>query len=224
MIYIIGCGGGGSWLAHVMSKLIDPSGIVLVDGDMLEEKNLDRQLFSEEDIGKNKAAALAAKLKTKFSDQWYSEYLFNHEPQDWLFGCVDNNPGRNAVLKSCDLYDCKAIIPANEVHSSEAYVYLPEWRNTHLDPRKYYPDIINDDTGDPARRAIGCIEKIKEGNVQLVTANFMSAALASHQFVAWAMEYRSASELARAYFPHRLRQNLTRNEFTLRGDITKKGE
>ncbi len=224
MIYIIGCGGGGSWLAYVMSRLVNPNLITLVDGDTLEEKNLDRQLFSEDDVGKNKAEALAYRLKTKYSNHWYNEYLFQHEPGDWLFGCVDNNPGRNSVLKSCDLYDCKAIIPANEVHSSEAYVYLPEWRNTHLDPRKYYPEIGTDETGDPARRAIGCIEKIKEGNIQLVTANFMSAALASHMFVVWAMEYPSASELARAYMPHRLRQNITRNEFTLRGDINKKGE
>ena len=226
MIYIIGCGGGGSWLAHVMSRLLgNPSYITLVDGDTLEEKNLDRQLFTEDDIGKNKAMALSAKLGTKFSDKWYSEHLFQHEPSDWLFGCVDNNPGRNAVLKACDLYECKAIIPANETHSSEAYVYLPEWRGTRLDPRVYYPEIVDDDTGNPAARAIGCIEKIKEtGNVQLVTANFMSAALASHMFVVWGMEYRSSTEFARAYMPHRLRQNLTRNEFTLRGDISKKGE
>lgn len=220
MIYIIGVGGGGSWLAHVMARLGSPRSITLVDGDTLEEKNLDRQLFSEDDIGKNKAAALAKRLDTLYSDKWYDEYLFTHEPTDWLFGCVDNNPGRLAVLKACDMYDCKAIIPANETHSSEAYVYLPEWRGTRLDPRVYYPEIVEDETGSPARRAMGCIEKIKEsGNVQLVTANFMSAALASHMFVIWGMEYRSSTELARSYFPHRLRQNLTRNEFTLAGKL-----
>jgi len=222
MVYIIGCGGVGSWLAEAIVRLGNPSSVVLVDGDTLEEKNLDRQLFSEADIGKNKALALSIKLKCKFSDQWYSEHNFAHDQTDWLFGCVDNNPGRDMVLKACDLYDCKAILAANETHSSEAYVYLPEWRGTSLDPRVYYPEIEKDETGNPAARRMGCTGEAQKENVQLVTANFMAAALAAHLFVVWGMEYRNSTELARAYFPHRLRQNLTRNEFTLRGEIKKK--
>lgn len=222
MVYVIGCGGVGSWLAEALSRLGNPSSIILVDGDTLEEKNLDRQLFSQSDIGKNKAMALSAKLKTQFSDQWYHEHNFQHEPTDWLFGCVDNNPGRDMVLRACDNSRCKAIIAANETHSSEAYVYLPEWRGTRLDPRVYYPEITSDGSGDPAARGIGCTGEAQQQNRQLVTANFMAAALAAHMFVLWGMEYRKASELARAYFPHRLRQNLTRNEFTLRGELEKK--
>jgi len=223
MIYIIGCGGVGSWLAQTLCRLGNPKMITLVDGDKLEEKNRDRQLFREADIGKNKAVALAAQIGSRFSDQWYSEHLFAHEPGDWLFGCVDNNPGRDMVLKACDIYDCKAILAANETHS-EAYVYLPEWRGTKLDPRVYYPEIASDESGNPAARGIGCTGEAQKGNPQLVTANVMAAALASHMFVVWGMEYRKSTELARSYMPHRLRQNLTRNEFTLRGEIPKKGE
>lgn len=220
MIYLIGAGGVGSWLAPVMAKLLaNPKHLILVDGDTLEEKNLDRQLFTSEDIGKNKAVALSERLGCQFSDKWYHHHNFQHEPEDWLLGCVDNNPGRDMVLKACDLYDCNAIIAANEVHSSEAYVYRPEWRKTKLDPRMYYPEIEQDDSGDPARRGMGCTGVAQTENRQLVTANFMAASLAAHLFVVWGMEYRKSSELARAYMPHRLRQNLTRNEFTLRGEL-----
>ncbi len=41
-IYIIGCGGVGSWLASAVARLENPNHLVLVDGDDLEEKNLDR--------------------------------------------------------------------------------------------------------------------------------------------------------------------------------------
>ncbi len=49
-IYIIGAGGVGSWLTPAMCMLIKPEDITIVDGDKLEDKNLNRQLFNEEDI------------------------------------------------------------------------------------------------------------------------------------------------------------------------------
>jgi molybdopterin/thiamine biosynthesis adenylyltransferase len=204
----------GSWLAHAMTKLVQPKNITLVDGDTLEEKNLDRQLFTQEDLGKNKSEALSEKLKCEYIDRWYSKFEVKHGEHDWLFCCVDNNPGRKEVLAACDLHGCKAITAANEVHSSEAYVYLPEWIDKDsLDPRKYYPDIIKDVTGDVHAAAIGCTGEAQEQNRQLVTANFMAAALAAHLYVVWAMEARKASEDSLPYLPHRLSQNLTKNGY-----------
>jgi molybdopterin/thiamine biosynthesis adenylyltransferase len=214
MIYIIGVGGVGSWLAHTMTKLVEPKNVTLVDGDTLEQKNLDRQLFTEEDIGRNKALALSQQLKCGFIDHWYSRFEVKHSVYDWLFCCVDNNPGRKEVLASCDEHNCSAIIAANEVHSSEAYVYLPQWKDVQdLDPRWYYPDILKDATGDVHAAAIGCTGEAQVANRQLVTANFMAAALASHLYVVWAMEARKASEDSLPYLPHRLSQNLTKNGY-----------
>jgi len=72
MIYIIGAGGVGSWLAPAMCKLVGPSHVVIVDGDKLEEKNLDRQLFSTDEIGEFKSDALARKYGCKSVPEWYS--------------------------------------------------------------------------------------------------------------------------------------------------------
>jgi len=222
MIYIIGCGGVGSWLAGTMTRLAGPKNVTLVDGDTLETKNLDRQMFTEEDVGKNKALALSQQLKCEFLDRWYSRFEIQHGNYDWLFGCVDNNPGRKEILESCDMHTCKAIIAANEVHSSEAYYYDPSWKGTESDPRVYYPTIVSDESGNVHAEAIGCTGEAQQANRQLVTANFMAAALAAHLYVVWAMEARKASEDAIPYLPYRLSQNLTKNGYFRKVDCIEK--
>ncbi len=218
-IYIIGAGGVGSWLVEAMARLVDVMYITVIDGDTLEEKNLDRQLFGEGEIGKNKAEALSSRLGCKFVDQWYSPYSIKHTNHDWIFCCVDNSPSRLDCLKAADMSECKVIIAANEVHSSEAYVYLPQWQgNPRLDPRLYYPELMADTTGHPGQAAAGCTGEAQRSNRQLVTANFMAAALATHLYVVWAMEARKLKPETRASLPHRLGQNLTRNSYVLRGE------
>lgn len=210
--YIIGAGGTGSWLAASLVRLVGPDNVVLVDGDKLEARNLDRQLFQREHIGQNKAQALAGLYGCDFLPEWYSSGLTEHGGSDVLFVAVDNHPGRASALLACDFAGCSAIFGANETHSAEAYVYLPEWRGTRLDPREYYPDILTVTTGDPRAGLIGCTGEAQLNNRQLVSANFMAAALMQHLFVAHFLEGPKASGEARASLPHRLRSNLTRLE------------
>ena len=218
MNYVIGCGGVGSWLAAALVRLAGSENVILVDGDTLEEKNLDRQLFTEEEIGRNKAEALASRLKCKGNGNWYDRFNFTHSQHDWLLCCADNNPARSEVLTACDVHGCRAIIAANETHSSEAYFYQPQWKDTENDPRVYYPEIDTDESNNPQRAAIGCTGEAQLQNRQLVTANFMAAALAGHLYTVWAMEARKVKPEVRRFMPHRLNQNLTRNGFILSGE------
>ena len=59
---IAGCGGLGSNAAMLLVRA-GVGRLVLVDSDTVEESNLNRQHFFQSDIGKPKAAALAAHLK-----------------------------------------------------------------------------------------------------------------------------------------------------------------
>ena len=212
MIYLIGVGGVGSFLAETLCRLHRPAEITLVDGDTLERKNLDRQLFRDSEIGQKKSKALSGRLKCRFIEQWYSEALVAHSKQDWIIGAVDNNAARRSILLSVDLSGCRAVLAANETHSSEAYAYLPRWKNTRLDPREMYPEILTDQTGDPRATAVGCTGEAQVKNRQLVTANFMAAALAAHLFVVWSQEARKLPPEAIQFLPHKLVQNLTKNE------------
>lgn len=221
MVYIIGVGGVGSWLAAAMVRLVGADNVVLVDGDRLEKKNLDRQLFAERDIGKFKAEALGEQLGCQSVPRWYHCGLIPMTKDDWMICCADNNPARFEVLSSCDMHQCSCIIAANETTSSEAYLYHHQWRGTDNDPRIYYPEIAKDQTNNPMRASIGCTGEVQLSNRQLVTANFMAAAQAGHLYMMWAIEGRKVKAETKKMMPHRLNQNLTRNGYILSGEPKK---
>lgn len=221
MIYIIGVGGVGSWLTPAICLLADAKNVTLVDGDTLEEKNLNRQLFTEESVGLNKAEALARKYGCNFIPQFYSESLERHSQHDWLLVGVDNNPARSSALNAADIAGCQAIFGANETLSSEAYYYSPRWQGKHLDPRTYYPEIEKDSSDDPRRGAIGCTGEAQQANRQLVTANFMAASLMAHLYVVWAIEARKMPAEAFAHLPYKLVNNFSKNEYFKVGDKPK---
>jgi molybdopterin/thiamine biosynthesis adenylyltransferase len=217
-IFIIGCGGVGSWLTPSLCLLAGAKNITICDGDKLEHKNLNRQLFTEDDIGRNKAEALAEKYGCRAHPDWFHTGSFEIGSLDVLLVCVDNNPARRSALRATDMFNCMTIIGANETYSAEAYLYLPAWRDTRLDPRKYYD--LSSDTGDPMAASIGCTGKAQEETPQLVSANFMAAALMQHLFVLWAMEARKFDLNSGKLFqnlPYKLNANLTRLENHLIG-------
>lgn len=206
--YLIGCGGVGSLLAPVLIKLMGAGKVVLVDGDKFEPKNLDRQLFDPRTIGHNKAAALGELYGVEAIDQWFVMGLLDLHDEDWLLVGADNHPARHAALGEADRSGCRVIIAANEVTSSEAYYYQPDWSRSGLDPRVYYPDIETDTGRDPA----GCTGQAQERNRQLVTANFTAAALAGHLLTLWAIErFKLRTETSKS-LPFHLRVNMTRME------------
>lgn len=221
-IFIVGAGGVGSWLTPSLCLLADSVQITVIDGDRLESKNLNRQLFTEADIGLNKAEALSARYNCNYEPYFYHSGSIEHDRHDWIICCVDNHRGRRSVLQACDAYQCKAIFAANEVHSAEAYYYHPAWRGRELDPRIYYPEIEIDDTGDPLAMATGCTGEAQEQNRQLVSANFMAAALAQHLFVLWAMEAPGLSADVIPMLPYKLNSNLSKLEFTKIRDTQRK--
>jgi hypothetical protein len=71
---------------------------------------------------------------------------------------------------------------------------------------------------------MGCTGEAQVATRQLVSSNFMSAALAQHLFVAWAIEARKMDAEARKFLPHKLAANLSKIESyssnqTMKGQI-----
>ncbi len=119
----IGCGGTGSWVVPLASKLINnvrlrlPDRVKihykLVDDDVVEERNILRQNFSDWDIGKSKAQSLVNRYVYDFKD--VRAYTFKIRSRDNLcllgeeddsnglmiiLGCVDNNKTRHSIYKT----------------------------------------------------------------------------------------------------------------------------
>ena len=73
-IFIIGCGGTGSnyikelarYLATNRNYMINAD-VILIDGDTVEEKNLERQSFTPEDLLMNKADAMALAVSEMYN-------------------------------------------------------------------------------------------------------------------------------------------------------------
>jgi hypothetical protein len=214
MNYIIGCGGVGSWLAPSLCLLVGHDHVTLVDGDTLEDGNLNRQLFTLEDIGACKASTLGNRYNCMAINSYFSYgSVEGLSRADWLICCADNHPCRKTVLDTCDTVGCRAIIACNETHSAEAMLYQRKWKGTDRDPRVYYPEIMTSQQGDPMAIVIGCTGEVQVANRQLVSANFMAAALAQHLYVLWAMESgKFDSEIRDTLLPCRFRANLSKLE------------
>tara|TARA_Y100000385_G_C13090330_1_gene638417 strand:- start:2129 stop:2824 length:696 start_codon:yes stop_codon:yes gene_type:complete len=111
-ISLVGCGGTGSILAHHLVRLdlamraLGHTGleIRLFDPDVVTEANIGRQLFSEGEVGGNKAEMLAYKLRRNYlvdlsgvpksyeSSHWYKN-------EDVLIVCVDTKASRKDIRR-----------------------------------------------------------------------------------------------------------------------------
>jgi molybdopterin/thiamine biosynthesis adenylyltransferase len=212
MNYLIGCGGVGSAIVPSFCLLKSPAEITLIDGDTIETKNLNRQLFEARQVGQNKAQALAARYHCRCLPEWFARGKLRLHRHDWLICLVDNHRTRLEVLEVCDESGCQAIIAANETHSSEAYYYRRTWKGTQRDPRVYYPELNSDRSGDPRATAIGCTGEAQANNRQLVSANLMAAALAEHLYVLWNMKAPRMDAETVAVLPYKLVANLSKLE------------
>ena len=116
-IVVLGAGGTGGYVIPHLYRLgyasEHPTRIIVCDGDVTEQKNLIRQNFVEQDIGRNKAQVLAERYAAAFGIEceYRPEFIetqeelytltepdrvpYPMEPQRViLLGCVDNNKSR----------------------------------------------------------------------------------------------------------------------------------
>ena len=116
-IVLVGCGGTGShllpnilqyiWADHLKAKTPLPE-IILVDGDVVEQKNLVRQKFTATDLGVNKAAALARRYTGAFgmkisafegfiTDVAQLKKIAPYDKSNLIIGAVDNHRARKII-------------------------------------------------------------------------------------------------------------------------------
>lgn len=220
---VIGCGGIGCRIAPELVGLAsDDTSVTLVDRDIVEEHNLDRQFFAEEDVSRPKAGVLARSLRNhprvrsnKVNIRAIEQYLGHPDLKDELpapcvvFVCVDNHPAR---VKSLELVDADlsgqslAVFAANETDSAEAYVYFSAWKDSVLDPRIYYPELLTTLTDNPLSPSCTSAEEL-ERFPQLGIANQRAAALATWLFFAWstiATKYKDIDHEGYQRLPYRV--------------------
>lgn len=118
-VSLIGCGGTGSQVLtalgrmnYALKQLGHPGLLVTVyDGDIVTEANCGRQLFSEQDIGHNKAETLVTRLNMFFGTRWdcvQEMYTATTPTSNITISCVDTVKARKDIavsLRQKSLYD-----------------------------------------------------------------------------------------------------------------------
>lgn len=143
-LVIVGVGGTGGYVLQMAARLVfglsSPVPIVLVDGDKVEEKNLLRQYFLPQDVGRNKAQVLAERYARAYGIdvRYRADYLTAYSPLgrdetgvapegSIVVGCVDNAETRATLHEDLEVYDHVVYID-----SGNGGITLPE-DPEHLD-------------------------------------------------------------------------------------------
>ena len=175
-ITLIGAGGTGSML---LPALVPSYNVEIYDGDDYEEKNITRQIFSANSIGVNKATTLAAVFNNGHKDVTAVPEMINGSESisgDTIICCVDNNDARLAAQQLSDEHDVPLIVCGNEEWEPMAWLYLPEYKYTKVNPYKRW-DLGNLTEG----RQFTCAgTKIIKDNVQMPAANYCAGGNALH--------------------------------------------
>lgn len=200
-IIVIGAGGTGGYIIPHLYRLAFASNrdirILVCDGDIVERKNLIRQNFVKQDIGRNKAQVLAERYSAAFGIEceYIPEYIESEEdlyrltkpdfearpysgvPESQrviLLGCVDNNRSR----KLCHTIfgrqrDLIYIDSGNGEHTGQVVCGVRQkGRTTYKPVGSLYPDVLKEEDKFPSE--LSCAERAVSAP-QSVTANLTAA-------------------------------------------------
>ena len=150
------CVGAGGIISHIAPTLARKgiSRITLLDRDIVEVTNLNRQLFYEEkDIGRNKAMALAENLQREcIAATDIRGYAFKLEEAmerkidlscDVAICGVDNNPARVATSRFFRFNGIPVIFAAVSRDGNHGYVFVQEKHGPCI--ACVFPDMTDDD-------------------------------------------------------------------------------
>ena len=138
---VIGVGGTGSYLVPKLCDYLKDTTediVLLIDGDVVEEKNLERQSYTLDDINKNKAVALLANYNVNYPKLLMGAFpnyivsikhftrlinllrsLFKID-EIVVYGCVDNNAMRARLTYIAPILYKQLSIPITYIDSGNS--------------------------------------------------------------------------------------------------------
>lgn len=135
-IGVIGAGGTGSQVVqqlariHATLKAMNHQGlnVQLIDDDIVTEANLGRQLFSECDIGRNKASVIIERINRFYGTDWnFSDRRIDSScglPVNIVISCVDNMVSRRNINRIVKEYNKQ-----NDYHAQRNLLYWFDFGN-----------------------------------------------------------------------------------------------
>ncbi len=185
-LVVVGCGGTGTYFLKEFSRFIRKNRtigqFILIDGDRVEEKNLERQSFQREDIGLNKAVVMADVLYSAFDIHWESMNTYLTKPKQLvdlisytpiIIGCVDNHACRLVLeeyfkkVPTCAYFDS-----GNEYQTGEV-VFAYKANGKVISPLRsvWFPDMLKGDLRSVTE--VGC-EELNAVSPQHIVTNMLA--------------------------------------------------
>jgi len=190
-LYVIGCGGVGSALVPFLCRWNNHtktySSITLIDGDKVEDKNLERQNFSENGVGEFKSEVLKSRCKedgiaetyrlevvTEYINEKVLAKLVNERNINHFVIAVDNSKTKAEINNLHNkLSDSVIIMPANGYDTFDCHIAIRK-NGVNITPDITYmqPDIETPKDKSPLE--MSC-EEAAESFPQLIFANMGAA-------------------------------------------------
>ena len=133
-VLVAGCGGLGGNLINMLSR-VGVGNLRIVDGDVFEATNLNRQLFSEGPIlGTNKARAAAervARINPDITVETIETFITEENAEELIRGCdavldaLDNVDGRRVLAAACKKVGVPFVYGAISGWVAQAAISMP---------------------------------------------------------------------------------------------------
>jgi molybdopterin/thiamine biosynthesis adenylyltransferase len=190
-IVVVGCGGIWSRLWLNLGDLscyteASPKSILLIDGDVVEEKNISRQGFVRSDMGKKKSDVYGDRMKRRYPElsiRSSGEFLTQKNSAELIpdrsvvVSCVDNNMTRLQISKHAQTkHDMAVIQGGNEVWDGTSYLYVRESGESRVMPMEEKHESVKSPK-DKNPGEMSCEERLaQKGGEQILVTNAMVAA------------------------------------------------
>jgi molybdopterin/thiamine biosynthesis adenylyltransferase len=196
-VRIIGCGGiGSAAVPHILRylsythKQADPLDVTLVDGDVVEAKNIERQGFAHSDCEVNKAEATVEKFGKEFSlldISTFPQYVTTKNvgevihDGDLVFLGVDNYKSRKVISEYCETLDNVVLISGgNDWEDGNVQLFVKEkGKKLTANLGDYHDEIKNPKDKSPDE--LGC-DQLVESFPQLLIMNLAVASMMLNVF------------------------------------------
>jgi PRTRC genetic system ThiF family protein len=207
-VTVVGLGGTGAQIARQVARIVydmqrsrlHAPQIVLIDPDTVEAKNVGRQLFTEAEIGQNKALALMRRFNCALGleivalpEAVNAEAHFERYGGNLVIGAVDNHLARRELARIEGLWldcgnhrmsgqvvlgnTCDPDLMLRHIQGNDGkYAYLP---NAAL----LFPALLEPEpTVEMANEQRSCADLVLQGDQHLLVNDWMACAAASYLY------------------------------------------
>ncbi len=203
-VTVVGLGGTGSQVARSLARIVydmrrarlhTPS-VVFIDPDVVETKNVGRQLFAAGDVGQNKSRVLARRfnqalgLEIAAVDQPLNVRQHIDRSGNLIIGCVDNHNARRELAKAEGIwldagnhFDSGQVCIGNTSDRENVLRYIngDEGKYRYLpSPALLFPQLLEPEPQPTPQPNLSCADLVARGDQHLLVNDLVACVVAGY--------------------------------------------